>query len=202
MVLGVWRHLKSMPILQWVALWAIGLLPVLLLPNIPSSLTFGPFDLPEFLRFSKTVGPYHLPFLKNISLAAWTIFVLVVVPKAFREEKFNSEQIVDKKLEGPIRDIQQQKEDWKRAVAGLEAQIERLDRDMRSGFQEVGVDLPSRQASIAASISGSGGSVSASLTKVPARGPRWMIRVRLWVTSRVLPILKRVWMWFWKRVWG
>ena len=153
MILRAWGRL-SMPRHQWIVLWAIGLFPVLLFPILPFSITVGRFDLPEFLPLWKTVGPFDLP-IKPPAYVLWTIFVLFVVPKAFREDRSRAEQSIDVKVEGPKRDIQRLKDELEQTKTDLQEQKEQLaetDRVMRIGFAEADVTLPLRPMPLRASV--------------------------------------------------
>ena len=198
MILSTWRrfrkrfrrHLKSMPGLQWIVLWAIGLFPVLLFPILPSSITVGRFDFPEFLSLWKTVGPFYLP-IKWPVYVLWTIFVLVLVPKAFREDKSRAEQSADLRLEGPKRDIQRLEGELEQSKTDLQEQKEQLadmDRVMRDGFAEVGVTPPPRRIS----LRGGGLTVGAALSR-PTLNVGGGSKLARWVK---LPV-RRFWKWFW-----
>ena len=83
MIIWIYEHLKSLPPLQWWVILAIGIIPVLIFPNLPSWKTVGPFDLP-----------------KHPVYVVWVIAVLFLVQAAFRQDRSNVEQAVDSKL-GP-----------------------------------------------------------------------------------------------------
>ena len=168
------RHFKSMPRLQWMVLWAIGLVPVLLLPAVPSSVTVGPFDLP----------------IMYLAYGLWIILVLFLVPKAFREDKSRAEQSIDLKLEGPTKDIQRLQDELEQAKTDLQEQKEQsaeMDRVMRIGFAEAGVTLPPRKSRGRASFTFGVPHVSATGTSSGgSRLARWVKR----------PV-RRFWKWFW-----
>ena len=168
-----WRHFKSVPRLQWLILWAIGLVPVLLFPLMPLWKTVGAFDHP----------------IKYLAYGLWTILVLFLVPTAFREDKSRAEQSIDLKLEDPKKDIQRLESELEQSKTDLQAQKEQLadmDRVMRDGFDKVGVTLPPRKIHIRASfISG----ISQLRVAVNVSGGSRLAR---WVKRPV----RRFWKWF------
>ena len=91
--------------LQWMVLSATALIPVLVFPILPSSAKVGPFDLPKFLPLWNTVGSFDIP-IKHIVYGLWLLFVVIIGPKAFREDRSRLEQTVNLKLEDPKGDIQ------------------------------------------------------------------------------------------------
>ena len=184
------RHFRSMPILQWIVLWGIGLVPVWILPILPSSIPVGPFNLPEFLPLWKTVGPCDLP-VKYPLYWAWTIGVLVFVPNAFREDRSRAEQNVDLKLEGPQRDIQELKDELERKISELQEQKEQLaemDRVMRIGFERANVTLPPRRMSLRALLTLD--AMQPTVTLDPRAG-----RFVRWVKYPALRFCKSFWKW-------
>ena len=157
-------------------LWAIGLVPVLLFPILPLWNTVDPFN----------------PLIKSLAYGLWIIFVLVLVPKAFREDRSRAEQSIDWKLGGPKRDIQLLKGELEQTKTDLQEQKEQLaemDRVMRSGFAQADVTLPPRRISLQASHAFDVPQVSA--TTLHTRGGGRLVR---WVKQ---PALR-----FWKRFWG
>ena len=128
-----------MPLLQWLVLWSIGLLPVWIFPILPLCKTVGPFDLP----------------IKYLVYVLWTISIVLLVPKAFREDKSKAEQGIDFKLEGPTSDIQRLKGELEQTITGLldqRDQLAEMDRVMRIGFERAVVALPPRRMSLRASF--------------------------------------------------
>ena len=175
LILRAWGHLTSMPLLQWMVLWAIGLVPVLLFPILPLWKTVGPFDLP----------------IKYLAYGLWTIFVLFLVPKAFREDRSRAEQSIDWKLGGPKRDIQRLKGELEQTKTDLQEQKEQLaemDRVMRIGFSEADVTLPPRRISLRSSFAFD---VPQAAVTLHARGGGRLVR---WVKRPAL----RFWKWFWE----
>ena len=174
LILRAWGHLTSMSLLQWMVLCAIGLVPVLLFP---------------ILRLWKTVGPFDLP-IKYLAYGLWTIFVLFLVPKAFREDRSRAEQSIDWKLGGPKRDIQRLKGELEQTKTDLQEQKEQLaemDRVMRIGFSEADVTLPPRRISLRSSFAFD---VPQAAVTLHARGGGRLVR---WVKRPAL----RFWKWFW-----
>ena len=172
------RHFRSMPLLQWMVLLAIGLVPVLLFPILPPWKTVGPFDLPEFLPLWKTVGTFDLP-IRDPAYGLWILCVLGLVPIAFRKDRSRAEQNVDLRLEGPQRDIQRLKDELEQTKTDLQGQKEQLaemDRVMRIGFERANVTLPPRR--MALQVSWDFDLPQAGRTLVPRAGrfKRWVIR--------------------------
>ena len=172
------RHFRSMPLLQWMVLLAIGLVPVLLFPILPPWKTVGPFDLPEFLPLWKTVGTFDLP-IRDPAYGLWILCVLGLVPIAFRIERSRAEQNVDLRLEGPQTDIQRLKDELEQTKTDLQGQKEQLaemDRVMRIGFERANVTLPPRR--MALQVSSDFDLLQAGRTLVPRAGrfKRWVIR--------------------------
>ena len=189
MILRVWGHLRSMTLLQWMVLSATALVPVLVFPILPSSVTVGPFDLPEFLPLWTTVGRFDIP-IKHIVYVLWLLFVVILGPKAFREDRARLENIVNLKLEDPKRDIQRLEGELEQSKTDLQAQKEQLadmDRVMRDGFDKVGVTLPPRNIRIRASFTSG---VSQVRVKLNVSGGSRLAR---WVKRPV----RRFWKWFW-----
>ena len=188
LILRAWGHLKSMPLLQWVVLLVLGFIPVFVLPNLPLSVTIGPFDLPQFVPLWKTVGAFDFP-IKSGANWVWFISVLVFVPTAFREDRSRAEQSIDFKLEGPQRDIQRLTGKLEKAETDLQEQKEQLaemDRAMRAGFGEAGITIPPRRMSLRASFAFDVPQVSVTLHTSASRLVRWVKRPAL-----------GCWKWFW-----
>ena len=164
LILSPGRHFRRMPLLQWIVLWAIGLVPVLLLPILPISITVGTFDLP----------------IRDPAYGLWILCVLGLVPIAFRKDRSRAEQNVDLRLEGPQRDIQRLKDELEQTKTDLQGQKEQLaemDRVMRIGFAQVdGVTIPSRR--MALQVSWGFDLPQPTVTLVPHAGrfKRWVIR--------------------------
>lgn len=189
MILRVWGHLRTMTLLQWMVLSATALVPVLVFPILPSSVTVGPFDLPEFLPLWTTVGPFDLP-IKHIVYVLWLLFVVILGPKAFREDRARLENTVNLKLEDPKRDIQRLEGELEQSKTDLQAQKEQLadmDRVMRDGFDKVGVTLPPRKTPL--QFSATSGAPQARFTLNVSGGSR----LARWVKRPV----RRFWKWFW-----
>ena len=164
LILSPGRHFRRMPLLQWIVLWAIGLVPVLLFPILPISITVGTFDLP----------------IRDPAYGLWILCVLVLVPIAFRKDRSRAEQNVDLRLDGPQRDIQRLKDELEQTKTDLQGQKEQLaemDRVMRIGFAQVdGVTIPSRR--MALQVSWGFDLPQPTVTLVPHAGrfKRWVIR--------------------------
>ena len=190
MIKWIWRHLTSMTLLQWMVLSMTALVPVLAFPVLPSSVPVGPFGLPEFLPLWKTVGGFDIP-IKNMVYGLWLLFVVLLGPKAFREDRARLEKTVDLKLDGPTRDIQWLEGELEQSKIDLQDQKEHLadmDRVMRDGFNKVCVALPPRKIRLRSSSL----AVDATLSKATlnvgggSRLARWVIRRA-----------RRFWKWFW-----
>ena len=189
MILRVWGHLRSMTLLQWVVLIATALVPVLVFPILPSSVTVCPFNLPEFLPLWTTVGSFDIP-IKHIVHGLWLLFVVVFGPKAFREDRARLEKTVNLKLEGPKSDIQRLERELEESKIDLQAQKEQLadmDRVMRDGFSIFRVTLPRR-----ISLRGGSLTVGATLSKATLNVDGGS-RLARWVKRPV----RRFWKWFW-----
>ena len=174
MILRVWGHLRTMTLLQWMVLSATALVPVLVFPILPSSVTVGPFDLP----------------IKHIVYVLWLLFVVILGPKAFREDRARLENTVNLKLKDPKRDIQRLEGELEQSKTDLQAQKEQLadmDRVMRDGFDKVGVTLPPRKTPL--QFSATSGAPQARFTLNVSGGSR-LVR---WVKRPV----RRFWKWFW-----
>ena len=189
MILRVRGHLTSMTRLQWMVLSATALVPVLVFPILPSSVTVGPFDLPEFLPLWTTVGRFELP-IKHIVHGLWLLFVVILGPKAFREDRARLENTVNLKLQDPKRDIQRLEGELEQSKTDLQAQKEQLadmDRVMRDGFDKAGFPLLPRKIRARASFTFGVPQVSATLNVGGgSRLARWVKR----------PVC-RFWKWFW-----
>ena len=173
MILRAWGHLTSMSLLQWMVLCATGLVPVLLFPILPLWKTVGLFDLP----------------ISYPAYGLWTIFVLFLVPKAFREDRSRAEQSIDWKLGGPKRDIQRLKGELEQTKTDLQEQKEQLaemDRVMRIGFSKVDVTLPPRRMSLRVSWAFDLPQAAVTHTRAGGRLVRWVKR-----------LAHRFWEWFW-----
>ena len=134
------RYLTSMPLLQWGVFLSLGPLPVLLFPLLP---------------LHKTVGPFNLP-VTYCAYGLWTMAVLILAPKAFRDDKSRATEDVDFKLEGQQRYIQRLQGELEQTTNDLQNQREQLaemDRVMRIGFEGAAVSLPPRRMSLQASYS-------------------------------------------------
>ena len=150
MILWVWGLRKSMSLLQSVTMLMTVFIPTVF-SLLPFSITVGPFESPSFLPFSMRIESFalstrHPAFVAPV-FGVWSLLVLVLVPAVFKQDKSNVEQIVDRNLEGPQRDIQQLKEDHERMKADLREQREHLawmEDDTRAAFKEVNVSFPLR----------------------------------------------------------
>ena len=179
-----------MPLLQWIVLYAIGLLPVWILPILPFSIPVGRFDLPEFVPLWKTVCPCVVP--KYPIYVIWTAVVVVLVPIAFRKDRSRAEQNVDLRLEGPQRDIQRLKDELEQTKTDLQGQKEQLaemDRVMRIGFERANVTLPPRR--MALQVSWDFDLPQAGRTLVPRAG-----RFKCWVIRPAVRFGKWFGKWF------
>ena len=202
MVLRTWRHLMSRSRLQWTVIIVTIFVPVAF-SLLPPPTTVGPFESPKFLPFSLTVESFVLPTRDPVFVVPaflfWGLFVVFLVPTAFKEDRSHAEQSIDRKLEGPIRDIQEVKDELERTKTGLQEQLAEMSRVMRSGFEQVRVALPPSQISLGATASTG---MSTDFVTEHFRGPRTPIRYRVirtqrWVTHDAPRILKRFWKWFW-----
>ena len=170
-------------------LCATALVPVLIFPILPSSVTVGAFDLPEFLPLWTTVGCFDIP-IKHIVHGLWLLFVVILGPKAFREDRARLENTVDLKLEDPKRDIQRLEGELEQSKTDLQAQKEQLaemDRVMRIGFAEAGVTLPPRRIRLRGSLT-AGATLGRATLNVGGGS-----RLARWVKRPV----RRFWKWFW-----
>ena len=189
LILRAWGHLTSMTRLQWMVLSATAVVPVLVFPTLPYSVTLGPFDLPEFLPLWKTDARFDI-LIKHIVYGLWLLFVVILGPKAFREDRARLEQTVDLRLEDPKRDIQRLEGELEQSKSDLQEQKEQLadmDRVMRDGFDKVGVALPPHK--IRLRLSATSGAPQARFTLNVSGGSR----LTRWVK---LPV-RRFWKWFW-----
>ncbi len=135
------RYLTSMPLLQWGVFLSLGPLPVLLFPFLP--------------LYKTEVDPFNLP-ITYYAYGLWTVAVLILAPKAFRDDKFRAKEDVDFKLEGLKGYIQRLQGELEQTTTDLQNQREQLaemDRVMRIGFERAVVSLPPRRISLQASHS-------------------------------------------------
>ena len=172
-----------MPLLQWVVLWAIGLVPALTFP---------------FLSLWKTVGPFDLPYRCLVYLL-WVILVFILVPKAFREEKSKAEQSFDSKLQGPIEDVQRIGGELGQAKADIQvqrlhlAETDRTIQDMKDDLAKVGISLPSHHR-----VSAEGVAFTFSVSQPAVTHRAHAGRLVRWVKRPALRFLG----WFRGLIWG
>ena len=187
-----WRLLKGLSVRQYLVIFSTILVPVFLFPVLPDSTPVGPFESPEFLRLTISVGSFDLP-IKYPAYVLWVPVAVLLLASAFREDRSRTEQSVDWKLKGPIRDIQQLKDDLERTKTDLQEQTERLsemDRDTRSGFEEAGVTLPFRVRAGGVNFAFD---VSQPSVTLHTRSVSRLVRCGRWVKRPAL----RIWKWFW-----
>jgi hypothetical protein len=111
-----------------------------------------------------------------------------------KEQKRSAELSVDQKIDevlGHLRDLENKCNENAGKIAGLEDQIDEVDRVTRSAFEGIGVDLPGRRFSIRAGVSSFEIQVSAATVEV--RGGSRMARLRRWWERQVRR--SRLWVW-------
>ena len=127
MIRWIWRRWKSMSRLQWMAMFVTMFIPTVF-SLLPSPITVEPFVLPT----------RHPAFIVPV-FGLWSLLVLVLVPAVFRQDRSNMGQVLDRKLQGPIREIKQLKDDLERTKADLDEQVAWMERATRAGFEKLGV---------------------------------------------------------------
>ena len=179
MIRWAWRKLRVLSPREYLAIVVTVLLPVL-----PISL------------FNWSVGCILLIY------AGWCPVAVLLIASAHKEQQEGSERSVNEKVEevsGQLQTLGERHDETVATLAGLEQQVDQVNRVMRTAFEEIGVDLPPRRHEVSA------GAVSwevrLSAAAVTVRSGRWWVRLRRWVMAKaqwVKSWVKRI-VWDWNK---
>ena len=170
MILKAARRVRSLSRRQYAVIIITIVIPALILPVLPSSITGGPVRL-------------------AVIYIGWIAVVVLSVASMLDEDQSKAKQSVDRKLKTLSTEVQRLKDGHSRTTAGLRDQMTEIDSVMRATFEEMGVVLPRRPISLRASFSAGTAKMSATLTVV---GESRMTRFRHWVQRHAL----QFWRWF------
>ena len=170
MILRVLRLLASLSLRQYMVILITIILPAIFLPILAPSIPGGPVVLP-------------------IVYFVWSVVAVLSVASMLKDDRSKAAQSVDRKLENLSREVQLLKDEHLRRTAGLQDQVNEIDRVVRSGFEGLGVVLSPRRSSLRANISAGVPRMSATLT---VDSPNRIVRFRRWVQRHAL----RFWRWF------
>lgn len=122
-------------------------------------------------------------------MGAW-----VLIGSMLKEQKESAGRSVDEKIDdvsGQLGGLEDKCEENAAITAGLEEQVDEVDRVMRAAFEGIGVDLPGRRYSLRASVSSF--SIMASEATVEVRGGSRRARLRRWCGRQH----RRIWIFVW-----
>ena len=108
----------------------------------------------------------------------WSLIAFLSVASMLHEDKAKAEEDVNRKVNDLSNEVQKMKKNRENTFAGLQNQLDELDRVVRSGFEEIGHPLPPRRISLRGSIEFDALQASGALT---VRNRKGMRRLLLWV---------------------
>ena len=125
-----------------------------------------------------------------LAYVGWAILAAQVI--AYMVEKDSRELIESLKqhIKPLAVELDDQKEESKRRMTGLEAQFRQVDQVMRAAFRESGIDLPPVRVQLSAlAVSGP----SSSTAELRIRCRRWYKRLWRWTLGYARKFFKLVW---------
>ena len=171
MILKAWRLLRLLSLREY-----MGTIFTVLLPVLPISL------------FNLSVIWILLTYV------VWCPFALLLIASMLKEQKGSVEQRVDTGIDevlSQLRELENKYDENAVRIAGLEEQVDEVDRVMRTAFEESGVALPGRSYAVRAGVSGF--SLQVSSPTVELGGGSRMARLRRWGNRQVQRIKVCVW---------